>query len=158
MANSTTNTLSSDQPVVVEVVADNDVQLPAYATEGSAGLDLRAYINEPIELAPGETKLVPTGMRVAIPAGYEIQIRPRSGMALKHQVIPLNTPGTIDSDYRGEIQIILANLGKIPFIIEPGMRLAQAVLAKYEILKWQRVEELGATKRGTYGFGGTGIL
>lgn len=147
----------SEACIYVEVVAEAAVQLPVYATEGSAGLDVRAHLQEAMILQPGQTKLVPTGLYVAIPRGYEIQIRPRSGLALKNQVIPLNTPGTIDSDYRGHVQVILANLGKEIFTIEPGMRIAQLVLARYELLHWQPVNELTPTERGVHGFGGTGV-
>lgn len=144
-------------PIAVEVIAQPGVKLPNYETAGSAGLDVRAHISQPLEIKPSQTVLIPSGLSVAIPLGYEIQIRPRSGLALKHQVIPLNTPGTIDSDYRGEIKIILANLGTAPFIVEPGMRIAQMVLAQYETLKWQPVEKLSETARGKDGFGGTGL-
>lgn len=155
---SLTPSQTTKKTVSVEVISSQGVELPHYATEGAAGLDVRAYLEAPMTLAPGQTSLVPTGLKVAIPAGWELQIRPRSGMALKNQVIPLNTPGTIDSDYRGEIKIILANLGDKPFIIEPGMRVAQMVLAKYDQLDWVCVETLSETKRGEHGFGGTGIL
>lgn len=148
----------SPQEILVEVIASEGVQLPHYETLGAAGLDIRAHLDSPMTLIPGQTALVPTGLKVAIPQGWEIQIRPRSGMALKHQVIPLNTPGTIDSDYRGEIKIILANLGSNPFTIEPGMRVAQMVLARYDLLKWKPVEALSETIRGENGFGGTGVL
>ena len=145
------------KPIGVEVIAEEGVQLPSYETAGAAGLDLRAFITEPVTLAPGDTKCIPTGIRVAIPLGYEIQIRPRSGMALKYQIIPLNTPGTIDADYRGQIQVILSNLGRQNFTVEPGMRVAQMVLARHEILDWQPVATLSSTERGSRGFGGTGI-
>jgi dUTP pyrophosphatase len=144
--------------IQVEVLAAEGVQLPHYASLGAAGLDIRAHLDSPMTLHPGQTALVPTGLKVAIPQGWEIQIRPRSGMALKHQVIPLNTPGTIDSDYRGEIKIILANLGAQPFVIDPGMRVAQMVLARYDQLEWMQVDALSETARGENGFGGTGVL
>lgn len=149
---------SECQAVKVEVIAAEGVQLPHYASHGAAGLDVRAHLETPLTLEPGQTSLIPTGLKVAIPLGWELQIRPRSGMALKSQVIPLNTPGTIDSDYRGEIKIILANLGQEPFVVEPGMRVAQMVLARYDQLSWQQVENLSETVRGENGFGGTGLL
>lgn len=143
--------------VEIQVITENGVQLPFYATEGSAGMDVRAHLSENLCIKPGEVKLVPTGLRVAIPEGYEIQIRPRSGMAFKSQVIPLNTPGTIDSDFRGEVQVILTNLGNKDFIVEPGMRVAQMVVAPYCQVKWSSATELNSTLRGENGFGGTGI-
>lgn len=132
------------------------LNLPAYATEKSAGMDLSAAIEEAIELAPGERTLVPTGIGIALPDGYEAQIRPRSGLALKHGVTVLNTPGTIDADYRGEIKVILANLGTEPFTIERGMRIAQMVVARYAVVRWDIVETLDESARGTGGFGSTG--
>jgi dUTP pyrophosphatase len=150
---------SFDCPSIeVEVIASDGVDLPNYASHGAAGLDIRAHLETSLTLEAGQTALIPTGLKAAIPQGWEIQIRPRSGMALKHQVIPLNTPGTIDSDYRGEIKIILANLGKTPFIVEPGMRIAQMVLARYDQLKWIKVNTLSETVRGENGFGGTGVF
>lgn len=143
--------------ISVEVIAEEGVDLPHYATSGAAGLDVRAHLPNNITLSPGQTALIPTGIKVAIPQGWELQIRPRSGMALKYQVIPLNTPGTIDSDYRGEIKIILSNLGDQPFVVEPGMRVAQMVLARYDQLQWVPVKALSETKRGENGFGGTGV-
>lgn len=128
--------------------------LPAYATEASAGLDLRA--SESCVIAPGARALVPTGIRLAIPCGYEAQIRPRSGLALKHGVALPNSPGTIDADYRGEVKVILINLGDEPFVVEPGDRIAQMVFAPVTRVAWCEVETLDATERGEGGFGSTG--
>ncbi len=130
--------------------------LPAYQTEGSSGMDLLAAVQEPMLVAQGKIVLVPTGLRLAIPSGYEAQVRPRSGLALRHGIAVLNSPGTIDADYRGDLQIILANLGQEGFTIERGMRIAQLVLARVERLQWQPVEDLGQTSRGAGGFGHTG--
>jgi dUTP pyrophosphatase len=134
------------------------LQLPAYETIGSAGMDVRAAVpeGEPIVLAPGERNMVPTGLSVAIPQGYEIQVRPRSGLAAKHGLTCLNTPGTIDSDYRGEIKVILVNLGQEAFTIQRGERIAQLVLAPVTRLVWQSVDTLDETDRGAGGFGSTG--
>ncbi|MFZ8864986.1 MAG: dUTP diphosphatase [Rickettsiales bacterium] len=128
-----------------------------YATKGSAGIDLRANNENPEIIKPGETKLIPTGIAVALPKGYEAQIRPRSGLALKNSLTVLNTPGTIDSDYRGEIGIILINHGKKDYIVENGARIAQMVIAKYEQVELEFVQELDETKRGSGGFGSTGV-
>jgi dUTP pyrophosphatase len=132
--------------------------LPAYETTGSAGMDVRAAVpeGEPMVLAPGARAMVPTGLSVAIPEGYEIQVRPRSGLAAKHGLTCLNTPGTIDSDYRGEIKVILINLGAEPFTIARGERIAQLVLAPVTQLGWAKVDTLDETSRGTGGFGSTG--
>ena len=134
------------------------LQLPAYETEGSAGMDVRAAVpeGEPMVLAPGERAMVPTRLSVAIPLGYEIQVRPRSGLAAKHGLTCLNTPGTIDSDYRGEIKVILINLGAEAFTIARGERIAQLVLAPVTQLAWEEVETLDETARGAGGFGSTG--
>ncbi len=132
------------------------LNLPTYATSQSAGMDLSAALEEAIELGPGERALVPTGLSIALPASYEAQIRPRSGLALKHGVTVLNTPGTIDADYRGEIKVILINLGQDPFTIERGMRIAQMVIAKHETVSWKVVEDLEGSDRGAGGFGSTG--
>lgn len=130
--------------------------LPTYATDSSAGMDLTAALEEAIELAPGERMLIPTGLSMALPDGFEAQVRPRSGLALKHGITVLNTPGTIDADYRGEIGVILINLGQEPFTIERGMRIAQMVIARHETVSWQIVEDLDDTSRGAGGFGSTG--
>jgi len=128
-----------------------------YATEGSAGIDLRSNNKEAITLAPGETKLIPTGIAIALPVGYEAQVRPRSGLALKNSVTVLNTPGTIDSDYRGEVGVILINHGKQDYVVEPGTRIAQMIVAKYEKVELDFVTELSETERGEGGFGSTGV-
>ena len=133
-----------------------DLPLPAYATEGAAGMDLLAAVDGPVTIAPGQRALVPTGLAIAVPAGHELQIRPRSGLALKHGIMLPNSPGTIDEDYRGEVQVIVLNGGDAPFIVERGMRIAQAVLAPVTRAAWREVETLPETPRGTGGFGSTG--
>ena len=143
--------------IEVAIINQSAFDLPAYATEGAAGLDIRANITEAVVLSPLERQLIPTGLFVAIPMGYEIQIRPRSGLAFKHGITVLNTPGTIDADYRGEIKVLLVNLSNAPFSIEPGERIAQMVLAKHETLSWKTTEELPSTERGAGGFGSTGV-
>jgi dUTP diphosphatase len=130
--------------------------LPSYATAGAAGVDLAAAIKTPLQLAPGERKAVPTGIALALPAGWEGQVRPRSGLALRHGLTILNSPGTIDADYRGEIRVILANLGSAPVTIARGERIAQLVIAPVSRAEWQVVAELPATARGSGGFGSTG--
>ena len=132
------------------------LSLPAYATEQSAGMDLTAALQEAIELGPGERALVPTGLSIALPPGYEAQVRPRSGLAIKHGVTVLNTPGTVDADYRGEIKVVLINHGQEPFTVERGMRIAQMVIARHAAVKWKVVKELDDTARGKGGFGSTG--
>ncbi len=132
------------------------LNLPAYATVMSAGMDLEAALDAPLTLKPGERQLVPTGLAIALPEGYEAQIRPRSGLAFKNGVTVLNSPGTIDADYRGEIKVILANLGQEAFTIERGMRVAQMVIAEYTRANWTVVEQLDETARGAGGFGSTG--
>ena len=132
------------------------LNLPTYATEDSAGMDLSAALDEAIEIAPGQRALVPTGLSISLRPGYEAQIRPRSGLALKHGITVLNAPGTIDADYRGEIKVILANLGSEDFTIERGMRIAQMVVARHANVEWNIVESLEETDRGTGGFGSTG--
>jgi len=133
------------------------LELPRYASAGAAGLDLQAAVAQPLTLEPGRRELLPTGLAIAVPEGFEAQIRPRSGLALKHGLTCLNTPGTIDSDYRGELRVILANLGQEAFLIERGMRIAQLVLAPVWQLRWETVDELVATERGEGGFGSTGV-
>jgi dUTP pyrophosphatase len=133
-----------------------DLNLPSYATSHSAGMDLMAAIGEDIVIKPGERKLVPTGIAIALPDGYEAQIRPRSGLALKNGITVLNTPGTIDADYRGEIGIVLINLGHEDFIITKGMRIAQMIVASYIQAKFNLAEDLNSTARGEGGFGSTG--
>ena len=133
------------------------LNLPAYATAGAAGLDLQAAIAEPVTVAPFGRALVPTGLCIAIPAGFEAQVRPRSGLALKQGLTVANAPGTIDSDYRGEVGVILLNTSDKPVLVERGMRIAQLVLAKVEQLQWQAVAALDQTARGAGGFGSTGV-
>lgn len=133
-----------------------DLPLPAYATAGAAGMDLLAAVAAPVTFAPGARALIPTGLAIALPPGYELQIRPRSGLALRHGILLPNSPGTIDEDYRGEIQVILLNAGEAPFTVERGMRIAQAVLAPVVRARWQEVELLDGTARGSGGFGSTG--
>ena len=133
------------------------LELPHYATEQSAGMDLLAAIDAPITLQPGETTLVKTGLAIALPDGFEAQVRPRSGLALKHGVTVLNSPGTVDADYRGEVGVILINHSKQPFVIERGMRIAQMVIARYTRAEWNLVTELNETARGAGGFGSTGV-
>jgi dUTP pyrophosphatase len=130
--------------------------LPAYATEGAAGMDLLAAVTSPLVILPGGRALVPTGLRIALPAGHELQVRPRSGLALKHGIILPNSPGTIDEDYRGELQVIVMNAGTEPFTVERGTRIAQAVLAPVLRARWAEVAELPDTARGLGGFGSTG--
>ena len=132
------------------------INLPRYETEGSSGMDLSANINSNIEIGPGDSRIIPTGISVSIPKNFEIQIRPRSGLAAKNQISVLNTPGTIDADYRGEIKVILINLGKKKFILEKGSRIAQMVLCPIAKAKIREVENLEKTDRGSGGFGSTG--
>ena len=143
--------------VKVKVVNIGRQPLPEYATSQSAGLDLRANIESPITLKPLERRLIPTGLRIALPEGYEAQVRPRSGLALKHGITVLNTPGTIDADYRGELMVLLINLSNEDFVINAGERLAQMIIAKYETASWEQVEILDETERGTGGYGHTGV-
>ena len=132
------------------------LQLPSYATKQSAGMDLTAAIEEGVEIGPGERALIPTGLAIALPEGFEAQVRPRSGLAIKHGVTVLNSPGTIDADYRGEIKVILINHGAEPFTIERGMRIAQMVVERFETVEWDVVKDLDKTERGDGGFGSTG--
>lgn len=140
----------------IKIINRSKHQLPSYSTLLSAGMDVRANLEEQITLSPMERRLVPTGLYMAIPEGYEAQIRPRSGLALKHGITLLNTPGTIDADYRGEIGVIIANLSQEEFIINDGDRIAQMVIAKYEKVEWELTENLDETVRGDGGFGHTG--
>ncbi len=140
----------------IPIVNSSKHPLPAYATPQSAGLDLRASLDAPVVLQPLERRLIPTGLRIALPAGYEAQVRPRSGLALKHGITCLNSPGTIDADYRGEVGVILANLSAEPFTVADGDRIAQLVVARHERAEWQPVETLDETARGEGGFGHTG--
>lgn len=140
----------------VRIVNKSTLDLPAYSTPLSAGMDLRADIDEPITLGSLEKAMVPTGLHIELPDGYEAQVRPRSGLAAKHGITVLNSPGTIDADYRGEIKVILVNLSKEPFVINRGERIAQMVIARYEKIEWEQVCELSDSERGEGGFGSTG--
>ena len=140
----------------IKIVNKSNNHLPAYSTKMSAGMDIRASLSEPVTLKPLERKLIPTGLYVEIPKGYEAQIRPRSGLALKKGITVLNTPGTIDADYRGEIGVILVNLSQEEFVIENGERICQMVIAAHETVQWSLVQELEETDRGAGGFGHTG--
>lgn len=141
----------------IKVVNTGHQQLPAYATSQSAGMDLRANIDEQIVLQPFERRLIPTGLHIALPVGFEAQIRPRSGLALKHGITVLNSPGTVDADYRGEVMVLLVNLSQEEFIINDGERIAQMVIAKHEQGILELVEELDETERGAGGYGHTGV-
>ena len=141
----------------VQVINKSKHPLPQYATSLSAGMDLRANLESPIVLKPLQRCLVPTGIYMALPEGYEAQVRPRSGLAIKKGISVLNSPGTIDADYRGEVCVILVNLSTEDFVIEDGERIAQMVIAKSEKIEWEEVEQLGETERGTGGFGSTGV-
>ena len=138
------------------VINEGPYELPAYATQSSAGLDLKAALAEAVTLGPLERKIVGTGLKIALPEGYEAQVRPRSGLAAKHGITVLNAPGTIDADYRGEIGVILVNLSNEPSTIQPGERIAQLVVAQYSQVEWSPVESLDSTQRGEGGFGSTG--
>ena len=141
----------------IKVINKGRHPLPQYATPQSAGMDLRANIDNPVTLRPMERRLIPTGLYIALPPGYEAQVRPRSGLALKHGVTVLNTPGTIDADYRGEVMVLLVNLSDTDFVVADGERVAQMVVARHEQGEWVEVEELDATERGTGGYGHTGV-
>lgn len=141
----------------VRIVNTSQHEVPAYATVASAGMDLRANLNEPIVLKPLERLLIPTGLFIELPVGYEAQIRPRSGLALKKGITVLNSPGTIDADYRGEIKVLLVNLSNEIFTVENGERIAQMIIAAHEKVEWEQVESLEETVRGTGGFGHTGV-
>lgn len=141
----------------VKVINKGHQPLPAYATSQSAGMDLRANIDESIVLHPMERRLVPTGLHIALPQGFEVQIRPRSGLALKHGITVLNTPGTIDADYRGELMVLLINFSDTDFVINDGERIAQMVVARHEQIEFQLVDELDDTERGAGGYGHTGV-
>ena len=140
----------------VKIVNQSPYPCPAYATEQSAGMDLRAHLDAPVLLQPLQRMLVPTGLYIALPKGYEAQVRPRSGLAIKHGITVLNSPGTVDADYRGEVRVILVNLSDAPFEIVPGERIAQMVIARHEQAEWEQVEVLDETNRGAGGFGSTG--
>lgn len=141
----------------VQIINRGHHPLPQYATEQSAGMDLRANLDSPVELKPLERKLIPTGLYMALPKGYEAQVRPRSGLAIKKGITVLNSPGTIDADYRGEICVILINLSDQPFLINAGERIAQMVIARHEQTEWEQVDVLDETERGAGGFGHSGV-
>lgn len=147
----------ADERVLLPILLDEGVDCPEYTSDGAAGADVRAHLQENMIIAPGASALVPTGIRMEIPLGYEVQVRPRSGLALKKQVTVLNTPGTIDSDYRGEVKIILMNHGKENFVVEPGMRIAQLVLAPVCQARFVTESALSTTVRGEGGFGHSGL-
>lgn len=151
-----TQTETLSQPVTIKIKAKDKELIPAYATAGAAGADLRACLAEPITIPPHSAKLIPTGLFLEIPPGYEVQVRPRSGLALKNLISVLNSPGTIDSDYRGELQIILMNHANEPFVVTHGMRIAQMVVAACLQATFEEAQELSATDRATGGFGSTG--
>ena len=142
---------------IVRLPHGADLELPAYATAHAAGLDLMAALDQPVVLEPGERALIPTGIAMALPIGFEAQVRPRSGLAAKHGVTVLNSPGTIDADYRGEIKIILINLGQERFVVEPKARIAQLIVSTVTRILWTPVEDLPETTRGEGGFGSTGV-
>jgi dUTP pyrophosphatase len=150
------NTVVPELSIEVGVTSDPEVELPIYASQQSAGADVRASLKAPVEILPGRSALIPTGLRVEIPEGFEFQVRPRSGLALRSQITVLNTPGTIDADYRGEVGVILINHGTQPFLVEPGMRIAQLVLAPVVRAAFVRRQELAMSGRGTGGFGSSG--
>lgn len=141
----------------VKIVNKSRHRLPEYETEASAGMDIKANTSEPIVLGPLERQLIPTGLYIQLPVGYEAQVRPRSGLALKHGITVANSPGTVDADYTGEIGVILINLSNEKFVINPGDRIAQLVVAKHERVEWKEVRELDETERGSSGFGSTGV-
>lgn len=144
-------------PIQVRRLPHSDgLALPSYATDGAAGMDLLAAVTDPVTIAPGQRALIPTGLAIALPTGHELQIRPRSGLALRHGIVLPNSPGTIDEDYRGELGVIMLNTGDAPFVIERGMRIAQAVLAPVLRATWREVADLDSTTRDTGGFGSTG--
>tara|TARA_B100001094_G_C18124527_1_gene768722 strand:- start:364 stop:801 length:438 start_codon:yes stop_codon:yes gene_type:complete len=142
--------------VLVSVQNQSNFDLPTYATKASSGVDLKAAVDTPVSLEPMERRIIQTGLKIALPEGYEAQIRPRSGLAAKYGITVLNSPGTIDADYRGEIGVILVNLSNTSFTIQPGDRIAQMVVAKFEQIDWLPMNELSDTKRGEGGFGSTG--
>ncbi len=140
----------------VKIISNSPYPLPEYSTALSAGMDLKAVLDTPVTIGPLERTMVPTGLFIALPQGYEAQVRPRSGLAAKFGITVLNTPGTIDADYRGEIKVILVNLSNTPFVINPGERIAQMVVARHEVVEWEQVDVLDSTQRGQGGFGSTG--
>ncbi len=143
--------------IKVKIVNKSKHELPAYETPSSAGMDVRAFLEHPVTLNPLERALIPTGLRIQLPQGYECQIRPRSGLALKHGISLVNTPGTVDADYRGEIGVIVINLSNEPFVINDGERICQMVITNYTHVEWEPAERLDETVRGDGGFGHTGV-
>lgn len=143
--------------MIVKIVNQSKHDLPSYSTELSAGMDLRANLSESVNLGPLERAMISTGLFIELPEGYEAQVRPRSGLAAKHGVTVLNSPGTIDADYRGEIKVILVNLSNVAFVVNDGERIAQMVVAKHETVEWSSTDLLATTERGTGGFGHTGV-
>lgn len=141
----------------IKIINQSNHVLPAYETDASAGMDLKAFLPESVSIKPMERKLIPTGLFIELPAGYEAQIRPRSGLALKHGITVLNSPGTIDADYRGEIKILLINFSDTDFVVQNGDRIAQMIVAKHERIDWEQVEILTETVRGAGGYGHTGL-
>ncbi len=141
----------------VKIINKSHHPMPAYATPGSAGMDVRAFLPEPVTLGPLERALIPTGLYIQLPQGYECQIRPRSGLAIKHGISLVNTPGTVDCDYRGEIGVIVINLSKEPFEIKDGERICQMVITRYERVEWEPVERIDHTERGDGAFGHSGV-
>lgn len=142
--------------IKVPVINRSKHALPTYATDAAAGLDLRATLDESVTLAPLQRALIPTGLYIELPVGYEAQVRPRSGLAAKNGITVLNSPGTIDADYRGEIKVILVNLSNEPFVVQDGERIAQLVIAKHEQITWKEADQLSDSERGSGGFGHTG--
>lgn len=149
--------MSLKNRVTISVLPAEGADLPIYSSELAAGADVKAYLKQDVTLQPGESALIPTGLKLAIPEGFEVQVRPRSGLALKHGVTVLNSPGTVDADYRGELGVILINHGEIPFTVTHGMRIAQIVVAPVSMAKFTLEETLTATVRGSGGFGHTGL-
>lgn len=141
----------------VKIINKSHHPMPAYATPGSAGMDVRAFLKEPVTLGPLERALIPTGLYMQLPQGYECQIRPRSGLAVKHGISLVNAPGTVDCDYRGEIGVIVINLSREPFEIKDGERICQMVISRYERVEWEPVERIDTTERGDGGFGHSGV-
>lgn len=142
----------------IRIINRSHHPLPAYATPAAAGMDLRACLDTPVVLHPGERRLIPTGLSLELPEGYEAQVRPRSGLALRHGVTVLNAPGTVDADYRGEVGVLLIHLGDEPFTIQDGERIAQMVVARHEKVEWESADELTDTERGAGGYGHSGML
>lgn len=143
--------------IKVKIINRSHHQLPAYETHGAAGMDVRAFLKEPVVLQPLERALIPTGLYMQLPQGYECQIRPRSGLAYRHGITIANAPGTVDADFRGEIKVILLNLSNEPFTVNDGERVCQMVIAKYEKVSWEQVDRIDETERGDGGFGHTGV-